>query len=209
YMHDVRYQRAEILCDAATHRPLEERDYDARGQLKGHYRFDAWIDDDGAAAPGVIRAVIPHEKDGQDRSLEVMAAFRKVGRGIWLLSRVESRFRGGNDGSTGTVAVISLNAPDSAFEPVRALVDAARGTEMVIETIRNAGEGPASAPVTTSDWMDLPLNASWSDKARASASVGSEASGVPATPTIGIRRAHLSPTPAGATLDLEGLSTAL
>src|ERR1039458_6724153 len=37
YMHDVRFDRSEILCDAATQRPLVERDFAGKDELKGEF----------------------------------------------------------------------------------------------------------------------------------------------------------------------------
>ena len=48
YMHDIRYSRSEIVCDKATNRPLEEKDYDRSGKLVAHYTFlDYEIDPSG------------------------------------------------------------------------------------------------------------------------------------------------------------------
>jgi hypothetical protein len=209
YMHDVQYQRAEILCDAATHRPIEERDYDSKGQLKGHYQFDQWIPAGDADAPGVIRALIPHEKDGRDQSLEMTAAFDTLDRGIWLLNRVESRFKGDRAGSTGTVAVITLRADETSFEPLRAFLDAVRQSEEAVQSIRAADEAAVSVRAPAENWVPLPLKAAWAEKARDAATFGTEKAADPMPPlVIGIRRARLSLMTAGAILHLEGLSTA-
>ena len=82
FMHDVRYDRSEILCDAATHRPLEERDYAGKSELKGEYQFEDWLSDASGAAPGRIRAVVPHEKDGKDQALEMDARFHFAKPGL-------------------------------------------------------------------------------------------------------------------------------
>ena len=52
YMHDVCYRRSEIVVDAATHRPLEEKDYDDSGKLVAAYTFSDYLEDPAGAAPG-------------------------------------------------------------------------------------------------------------------------------------------------------------
>ena len=235
FMHDVRYHRSKIVCDAATHRPLEEKDYaesEARAgaggllELKAEYHFEDWLSDASGVAPGRIRAVIPHlittqaysayhavvasQKGGTDQSLEMEARFHFAKPGVWLLERVESSFRGGGGGSTGTVAVVSATV--ESFEPVRALLQKATATAQLLSAIQEAPTGSTAQPIKPGDWSPLPLQATWTDQARERAQFDREGERMPATkptPLIAIYRARIVQAKEGsAQVELEGLSTA-
>jgi hypothetical protein len=210
FMHDVRYDRSEVLCDAATHRPLEERDYAGQTELKGEYLFNNWLGDASGAAPGRIRAVMPYEKEGKHQALEMNAQFRFTKPGLWLLQRVESHFRGEGGGSTGTVTVVS--APAGSFQPIQELLEKARVTEQTLGAIQQAPTGSTAQPIKPGDWSPLPLRAAWTDQAQESARTTDERGRQPAPqqpPLIGLHRARLVQVAEGATrVELEGLSTA-
>jgi hypothetical protein len=210
FMHDVRYDRSEIVCDAATHRPLQEKDYAGQKELKGEYHFEDWLTDASGAAPGRIRAVMPYEKDGKDQALEMDARFRFARPGLWLLELVESHFRGGMGGSTGTVAVLAATA--DSFQPIRDLLRQAAATAQMLAAIQAAPMGSTVQPLTPGEWSPLPLRAAWTDKARESAQFDREGERIPATnqpPVIGLHRARLlQPAAGGMQVELEGLSTA-
>ncbi len=209
FMHDVRYDRSEILCDAATHRPLEERDYAGKSELKGEYRFEDWLGDASGAFPGRIRAVVPHSKDGKDQSLEMDARFHFPRPGVWLLKRVESSFRGGGGGSTGTVSVVEATA--ESFQSIRDLVEKAAATAQLLAAIQEGPTGRTVRPVQPGDWSPLPLQAAWTQSARESARFDREGERKPATeppPLIGVHRARIVESAGGgAQIELEGLST--
>jgi len=209
FMHDVRYDRSEILCDAATHRPLEERDYAGKSDLKGEYHFEDWLADASGAFPGRIRAVVPHSKDGKDQSLEMVARFHFPRPGVWLLERVESGFRGGGGGSTGTVSVVEATA--ESFQPIRDLIQKAAGTTQLLAAIQGGPTGRTVRPLEPGDWSPLPLQAAWTHVARESARFDREGERKPATeppPLIGVHQARIVETAAGgAQIELEGLCT--
>ncbi len=209
FMHDVDYDRSEILCDAATHRPLEEKDYAGKSELKGEYRFEDWLAEAAGAVPGRIRAVVPYSKDSKDQSLEMDARFHLAKPGVWLLERVESGFRGGGGGSTGVVAVVSATA--ESFQPIRDLRQKAQATEQVLAAIREAPTGLTVQSLKPGDWAPLPIQATWTDQARESARFDREGERKPASepPLIGLHRARIVERDSGAAqIQLEGLSTA-
>jgi hypothetical protein len=209
FMHDVTYDRSEILCDAATHRPLKERDFAGQSELKGEYRFEDWLSNASGTAPGRIRAMMPNEKDGKDQALEMDARFHFAKPGLWLLDRVESTFRGGGGGSTGTVALVSATA--DSFQPIRNLMQKAAATAEVLGAIQEAPAGSTVQPLKPGEWSPLPLRATWTDKARESAQASDERkrSAAPQQlPLIGLHRARLvQPATGGIQVELEGLST--
>jgi hypothetical protein len=210
FMHDVRYDRSEVLCDAATHRPLEERDYAGQTDLKGEYLFKDWLGDASGAAPGRIRAALPYEKEGKDQALEMDAQFRFTKPGLWMLQRVESHFRGEGGGSTGTVTVVS--APAGSFQPIQELLEKARVTEQTLGAMQQAPMGSTAQPIKPGDWSPLPLRASWTEQAQESARTTDERGrqlSPQQPPLIGLHRARLVQVAEGATrVELEGLSTA-
>ena len=209
FMHDVGYDRSEVLCDATNHRPLEERDYAGKSELKGEYHFEDWLSDASGAAPGRIRAVVPHEKDGKDQALEMDAQFRFASPGLWLLARVESNFRGGGGGSTGTVSVVS--ATSETYQPIRDLLQKAGATAQLLKTITQAPTSSTEQSITLGQWLPLPLQAAWTDKARESAQASDRRerkAPPPQTPLIGLHRARVVQANDGLQVELEGLSTA-
>jgi hypothetical protein len=210
FMHDVRYDRSEILCDAVTHRPLQEKDYAGKSDLKGEYHFEGWLSDPSGAAPGRIRAAIPNAKDGKDQALDMDARFRFAKPGVWLLERAESSFRGGGGGSTGTVAVVSVTA--ESFQPISDLLEKAKATAQVLGAIQEAPTGSTAQPIKPGGWSSLPLQARWSAEARERAEFDREGERMPATkplPLIGLHRARIIQAEDGSTgIELEGLSTA-
>ena len=209
FMHDVRYDRSEVLCDVATHRPVEEKDYAGQKDLKGEYRFEDWLDDASGAAPGRIRAVMPYEKDGRDQALEMDARFRFAKPGLWLLERAESHFRGGGGGSTGTIAIVSATAEN--FQPIRELLRKAAAPAQTLGAIEAAPTGNTVQPFKVGDWAALPLRAAWSHEARESAQAADERgrrNTAPQTLLIGLHRARVIQRQDGsAQVELEGIST--
>jgi hypothetical protein len=203
FMHDVRYDRSEILCDAATHCPLEEKDFSGESSLKGHYYFEEWHNGPSGSAPGRIRAVVPHEKDGKDQSLEMDARFRWVNN-VWLLDQVESQFRGDAGGSTGKITVLSPTA--DSYAPLRELLQAAEVTQRILSAIETSKEEAAEVALTARDWSGAAVKAAWTDKARESAR-GEDEKGQSA-PTIGLYRARVVQAANGPAVELEGISTA-
>ncbi|HEY5914098.1 MAG TPA: hypothetical protein VJA21_26215 [Verrucomicrobiae bacterium] len=167
YMHDVAYERSEVLCDAATHRPIEEKDYAGASDLKGHYLFDNWIDDAGGAAPGRIRAVVPHEKDGKDQSLEMTARFGFARPGVWLLEEVQSHFRGATGGSTGAVSVLAYSRATSA--EINELLRKAEYTQGILAGIQEAPEAQGAVMFSGTNWSPVSVKAAWTDQARQAA----------------------------------------
>lgn len=204
YMHDVAYDRSEIICDAATHRPLTERDFAGKDELKGEFHFEDWLNAVAGTAPGRIRAVIPYQKDGKDQSLEMEARFHNALPGVWLLDRVESHFRGNGGGSTGTVSVVSAQA--ASFAPIAEVLAKLKATEQTLAAIQTAPEGQAEIEAPSVAWQALPLKAVWTDAARKSAEVSEDK--LQTRPLIGIHRVRSEPTPGGEVqLSLEGVST--
>ena len=205
YMHDVTYNRSEIVCDAATHRPLAERDYDGKDELKGEFHFDEWLTADGGRAPGSIRAVIPHQKNGKDQSLEMEARFQYAPPGVWLLDRVESRFRGDGGGSTGTVSVVSAQA--GSFAPITEMLARVTTTGETLAAIQAAPVGTIEVPYPSRDWTPCALNATWTETARSLAGARQTAS--PPRVLIGLYRARLESASDGPVqVCFEGVSTA-
>ena len=205
YMHDVAYDRSEILCDAATHRPLSEQDFAGKDELKGEFHFDEWLNTAGGNAPGRISAVIPYQKDDKDQSLEMAARFQSAPAGVWLLETVESRFRGDGGGSTGRVAVVSTQV--DSFGPISEMLGKVRATEQTLAAIQTAPEGKLEIPVKSEEWLAAPMRADWSDAAQKSARADERKPESP--PLIGIHRARSERgADGGMLLTLEGVSTA-
>src|ERR1019366_1043458 len=205
YMHDVRFDRSEILCDAATQHPLVERDFAGKDELKGEFFFEDWADDPSGAAPGRIRAVIPYQKDGKDQSLEMDARFQFAKPGLWLLSRVESHFRGAEGGSTGTVSLVTGSA--AAFAPITELLARLKTTEQILAAIQAAPEGTVEVRELSSDWKPCALRTSWTKEAQKAADAGRDKSQPAAL--IGIHSARLERGPDGTLrICLDGVTTA-
>lgn len=161
YLHDVRYSRSEIVCDGATHRPLEEKDYDRDGKLVASYTFSEYQEDPDGAAPGRIRAIVPFEKGGNDQSLEMDAAFAFVQPGVWMLRHVHSEFRGGDGGSTGAVNV--LPADPAHFQPIGDMVARLQRTRELLAQIDAASPGPVVVPFKAGEPLDVWAKADWGD----------------------------------------------
>jgi hypothetical protein len=148
--------------------------------------------------------VIPHAKNGKDQSLEVEARFQIARSGIWLLDRVESRFRGDGGGSTGMVSVVTAEA--DSFAPVSEMLAKANATEQMLAAIREAPEGRTRIEPPLDTWRALPFKAVWTDAALKSA--GSDEDRPQSQVLIGITRVRGEPTPAGGMqITLEGVST--
>jgi hypothetical protein len=204
YMHDVAYDRSEIVCDAATHRPLSERDFAGKDELKGEFHFEDWLNAVAGTAPGRIRAVIPYQKDGKDQSLEMEARFHNALPGVWLLDRVESHFRGNGGGSTGTVSVVSAQVGSHA--PIADALAKVKATEQTLAAIQAAPEGRVEIEAPSDKWQALPMKAVWTDAARKSAEVSEDRLQTPSL--IGVHRVRSERNPAGELqLSLEGVST--
>jgi hypothetical protein len=153
--------------------------------------------------------VVPYEKDGKDQALDMDARFRFPKPGLWLLDRVESNFRGGGGGSTGTVAVVSATA--ESFQPVRDLLQKATATAQLLAVIQEAPTGNTRQPIKPGDWSPLPLQGAWTGQARESAKFDREGERIAAAqdPLIGLHRARIVQAKDGsAQVELEGLSTA-
>jgi hypothetical protein len=205
YMHDVRFDRSEILCDAATQRPLVERDFAGKDELQGEFSFEDWANDPSGAAPGRIRAVIPYQKDGKDQSLEMDARFQFAKPGLWLLGRVESHFRGAEGGSTGAVSLVTGSA--AAFAPVTELLARLKTTEQILAAIQGAPEGTVEVRELSSDWKPCALRTSWAEEAQKAADADRDKS--PAATLIGIHSARLERGPDGTLrICLDGVTTA-
>jgi hypothetical protein len=204
YMHDVRYDPSEILCDAATHRPLEEKDYSGENELVGSYQFSDWLGTGAGAAPGRLRAVLPLQKDGKDQSLGMVAQFHFIQSELWLLERVESWFRGDGGGSTGTVSVVSAEA--AAFAPIQELLQKAQLTERILGTLQKSPQGRVTGEVKRGEWSALALRAAWTDKAREAVLDRKLQAQEP--DVIGVQRVRVRQTPEGdCQVELDGLST--
>jgi hypothetical protein len=204
FMHDVKYDRSEILCAAATHRPLEEKDYSGKTELKGRYVFEEWLSSAGGAVPGCIRAVVPYEKNGQDQSLEMDARFQ-VADDIWLLDQVKSHFRSEGGGSTGTVTRVSAAA--DGFPLIRDLLQKAEMTGRNLAAIEASLEGGSEIRLPSGEWSAAPVKAAWTDKARESAR--GEDRKMQTLPIIGIHSARIIQTvDESLAIELDGISTA-
>ena len=204
-MHDVRFDRSEILCDEAIQRPLVERDLAGKDELRGEFFFEGWSNDPSGAVPERIRGVIPFQQDGKDQSLEMDARFQIAKPGVWLLSQVESHFRGAERGSTGTVSLATSSA--AAFAPVTELLARLSTTEQIFAAIRAAPEGIVELRELSSDWKPCVLRTSWTEQARKAADA--ERGRSQAAALIGIHRARLERGPDGATrMSLDGVTTA-
>ncbi|MDP2325775.1 MAG: hypothetical protein Q8N51_17345, partial [Gammaproteobacteria bacterium] len=126
YMHDVRYARSEILCNAATHRPSSEMDYDRNGALVATFHFSDYIEGP-ESAPGRITAQIPYKKGDVEQPLEMEADFAFARTGVWLLKTVHSEFRGDGSGSTGEITVLPEDPANAdAVNAIRARLAATR-----------------------------------------------------------------------------------
>ena len=204
YMHDVGYSRSEILCDAATHRPLEERDFDGE-KLVGHIWFEDWLPNGAGGVPRRVRAVVPYEKDNRDKALEMNARFQVVRSGLWLLDQVESAFRG-NGGSTGRVQLVTAEA--SAFEPIRNLLERQKTTEHILSRL-TSGKSEVALSLDANDWQDVAVVAQWTEAAKESASWSEDRKSDALQPMIGVYRARAMPQPDGSLqVALEGITTA-
>ncbi|HYG35687.1 MAG TPA: hypothetical protein VEC99_12925, partial [Clostridia bacterium] len=166
--------------------------------------FEDWLDDASGSAPGRIRAVMPHEKDGKDQSLEMDARFAFAKPGIWMLQEVKSHFRNEGGGSTGTITFVSPT--EDAYTPIHELVQKAGMTEQLLQAVESAPAGTANAEMNVKEWTSLPMRAVWTEKARQSATEGKNKAETPLL--IGIHRARISQAaPELARIELEGVST--
>jgi hypothetical protein len=163
YMHDVRYARSEIICDAKTHYPLSELDYDSSGNLVGSYKFSDYMKDSQGAAPAKIQALIPYEKDGKDHSLEMDAQFAFVHPGLWLLRRCHSEFRGEGSSSTGEVTVISTT--QESFPSLEELLARLEKTIQIFSKITNAGDGRFVTSLRFDNSIPVWTRAIWTEEA--------------------------------------------
>jgi hypothetical protein len=216
FMHDINYDRAEILCDAATHRPIEEKLYAGKNDLKGHYVFRNWLDDPSGSVPGLIQAVVPHKKDDKDQSLEMQAEFHLPTPGVWLLKKVESHFRGTTDASTGRISVIQNPGPnppqsEALYAPIAELLERGAKTEKILASLGEAQERPGEVIVSGSEWAPIFLKAVWTEEARKSETERGARGDRAAQPVslIGVYRARILEGAANSiAVELEGLSTA-
>jgi len=159
YMHDVRCAKSEIVCESATMRPIEERDYDGEGKLVAVYTYADYLDDITGAAPGRITAVVPREMDGKDNSLEMDARFAFAQPGLWLLTNVTSKFRASAEGSTGRVTVVPATSESTA--PMRIMLRRIKATNDLIRGVEEASEGKAEADFGTDASSRIAVRAAW------------------------------------------------
>jgi hypothetical protein len=156
YMHDVGYARAEITLEAAAFRPLEEKDYDEFGKLVASFTFSDYATDPIGSAPGRVQAIIPYEKEGKDKTLEVDASFGFARPGVWLLRRCHSEFHGGGV-STGEVALVPANP--RYFAPIESLLSRMKRTETLLVKLDAAPEDRTTVPLKmneeTEAWVKL------------------------------------------------------
>jgi hypothetical protein len=201
YIHDVAYDRAELMVNVATHRLMDEHTY-SQGQLKASYEFQNWIEDGSSAAPGQIRAVLPHKEQGQDQSLEMIARFHYPRPGTWLLREVESRFRGTDSKSSGTITLVNSNS--NAFALVDRAIEKAQFTADILYRITQTAEPGAIIDLQPGSSANLVTRALWTapalDAARAQADVKTF------EPLVGLYRATLSTN--APTLEVEGVTAA-
>jgi hypothetical protein len=203
YMHDVNFSRSEIVCDATTHRPIKETDFD-EAKVVGDFRFEDWIAVGTGSAPGKIRAVVPYEKENQDNSLELNAQFHVARPGVWLVNQVESSFRG-DGGSTGRVQVATLDA--KIFEPIQDLSARQKTTENILRRMASGKPG-LELDLPLGNWQDVALAAKWTAAAEQSAAAREDRKSPAMPPLIGIYRARASAQPGGSMrLELEGITT--
>jgi len=207
YMHDVRYTRSELIIDRATDQLIEERDYDRSGRLVGHYWFDAYTVSPPGAEPGPafplrIKALIPYERDQDEDALEMEARFAFTGAGVWLLDRVQSRFRREASGSAGTLTVVPPAGADNTA--LRELEELARRTEVAVQAVNQAPIG-VRKQIMSGGWRDFPLQAAWAEGVSPAGEKDEQASRA----RIGVLRAQLDGAGDDKTVTLEGLSTAL
>jgi hypothetical protein len=162
YMHDVRYDRAELIVDATTHRVLGEEDFNGEGNLVASYTFSKWLTDPAGVAPARIEAVVPYEKDERDQSLEMRAEFRLARPGLWLLDTVHSRFRKDGGESTGRLAL--LPATPETFRPVEDTLRRMAAARDLMQRIADAPEQQVSVSVTWGEPIDLSVRAAWAEE---------------------------------------------
>ena len=210
YMHDVGYSRSEVVCDTATHRPLEEKDFAGKDELKGQYTFENWLPNESGAAPGLIRAILPYQKDGKDKSLEMRAQFQFTTPGVWLLKEVRSEFRGGDGGSTGTLRLLAHNG--ALYSEISRLTQQAEATQKLLTNLQSAPDRTAEGSLAGANWAPMLLKAAWTDQARNAAKADEsrrDKKPQPQPAVIGIYRARAVAGAANSiAVELEGLSTA-
>lgn len=163
YMHDVRYAKTEIVCDAETDRPLSEKDYDVEGNLVGSYTFSNYLESPSGGAPGRIKALIPYLKDDKDQSLEMDAVFEFVRPSLWLLRTCHSEFHGQESGSVGEVKVVP--STEQSFQPLNQLLARFGKTNQILSRINNAGEGRFVTSLRFDNSIPVWTRAIWAEKA--------------------------------------------
>lgn len=206
YMHDIDYARSEIVCDAATHHPLKETDYDGEGRKVGEFTFSNYVNVCVFSAPRAVQGIIPYEKDGKDQSLEMNAVFGSPRPGVWLLSEVSSAFRGGG-GSTGRVEV--LERADETLALARELRERFEQTARVKEQLASAPEGQIDLQLQPGGWVPVLLKAKWEPEAAKSWTADAKRGQPKEAAIIGLLSARLTSKPGGGySLEWEGLSTA-
>jgi hypothetical protein len=207
YMHDIDYARSEIVCEAATHHPLKEIDYDGEGRKVGEFTFSNYVNVCVFSAPRAVQGIIPYEKDGKDQSLEMNATFGSPRPGAWLLSEVSSAFRGG-DGSTGRVEV--LEHADETLALARDLRERFEQTVRVKEQLAGAPEGRIDLQLQPGGWVPVLLKAKWEPEAAKAWTADAKRGQPKEAAIIGLLSARLISKPGGGySLEWEGLSTAL
>ncbi len=161
YMHDVKFSKSEIVCEADSHKVLTEKDYNAGGDLVGSYIFSDYLTSSACQAPGKIQAVIPHEEEGQDHSLEMQAEFEFVRPGVWLLDNCLSKFRGQDGGSVGQVEVLPVS--DQSYEPIEYLLNRQQESNRLMRRICRASDDRVTVSLDSSNMLPLYVRAKWGD----------------------------------------------
>jgi len=144
-------------------RKVQAQPGDPYAQLVGHYWFDAYTvsppgSEPGPAFPLCIKALIPYQRDQDEDPLEMQARFAFTGAGVWLLDRVQSRFRREGSGSAGTVTSLPTGSVDNTA--LRELEELARRTEAAVQAVNQAPIGVRKQMVS-GGWLDFPLQAAW------------------------------------------------
>jgi len=130
------------------------------------------------------------------------ARFAFTGAGVWLLDRVQSRFRREASGSVGTLTVVPPAGADNTA--LRELEELARRTEVAVQAVNQAPIG-VRKQIMSGGWRDFPLQAAWAEGVSPAGEKDEQASRA----RIGVLRAQLDGAGDDKTVTLEGLSTAL
>jgi hypothetical protein len=162
-MHDIHYDRSEIIFRTVDHQLLEENDYDDNGKRLASYHFSDYLQDKTGFAPGKISARVFSEKNGKDNTLDMTAAFIFLRPGLWLMKECKSQFRDHSGASTAWVTPLSPNAEH--LKPMAEVLDRLKATRDFFAQFRASTQGELTVPFQPGPLTAPWLRATWAKEA--------------------------------------------